>query len=161
MVDRGRGDHLRALTALPIRAVRGGVAAVLTSAALSACGSAPQAPRRAPTYVDRVRERVRDASDAGSWLLRYNPAAECGCPPFEIRLGEVWQRVEIGGDEEDPVIVGLAEVAQKKGEPGGRERRVFEVEGQLQDIVSLCGRGGLYASLVPTALLGEVGSPAP
>lgn len=139
--------------------MKGGVAVVLTSAALSACGSAPSAPRRAPTYVDRVRERVRAASDAGSYLLRYNPAAECGCPPFEVRLGEVWQRVEIGGDEEDPVIVGLAEVAQKKSE--GRERRVFEVEGQLQDLVALCGRGGLYASLVPTALLGEVGPSAP
>jgi len=125
------------------------------------CGSAPPTERREPTYVDRVQERVRAALEAPSHRLRYNPAAQCGCPPFELRLGEVWQRVEIGGDEDDPVIVALAELAQRTAEPGARDRRVFEVEGQLQGGVALCGRGGLYASLVPTALLGEVDASSP
>lgn len=125
----------------------------------AACASAP-APSREPTYVDRVQARVRAALDAPSYRLRYNPAAQCGCPPFEVMLGEVWQRVEIGGDEDDPVIVALGELAQQS-EPGARDRRVFEVEGQLQDLVSLCGRGALYASLAPTALLGEADASGP
>lgn len=103
---------------------------------------------------------MRAALEAPSYRLRYNPAAPCGCPPFEVKLGEVWQRVEIGGEEDDPVIVALGELA-RQSDPGARDRRVFEVEGQLQDLVALCGRGALYASLAPTALLGEVDRSAP
>jgi len=117
-----------------------------------ACGSSPE-PRRVETYVDKVESRVLLAADETHFLLRHNPAEECGCPPFEVKLGERWQRVELAGDEDDPVIVALAELVTPDA-AGARDRRVFAVEGRLDREVGLCGRGGLYVSLVPTALVG-------
>ena len=96
------------------------------------------------------------------FVLRHNPAGECGCPPFEVKLGDRWQRVEIGGEEDDPAIVALRQVAEAApGNDGAatHDRRLFEVEARLDEGVALCGRGGLYVSLVPTALVGVVGTP--
>lgn len=153
MVGRGRHRHLRALI----------VAATLAfGAAAGGCGSAPAAPKRAETYVDRVAARVLATIDEVRFVLRHNPAGECGCPPFEVKLGDRWQRVEIGGEEDDPAIVALRQVAEAV--PGGdrdaaaRDRRLFEVEARLDEGVALCGRGGLYVSLVPTAFVGVVGT---
>jgi len=127
---------------------------------------------RAQTYVDRVEARVKAALEEVNFLLRHNPAGECGCPPFEVKLGERWQRVEIGGEEDDPAIVALRQLAEAPVSPpaalaeappgergtGSRDRRVFEVEGRLEEGVGLCGSGGLYVSLVPTAVVGVVGT---
>ena len=145
MVGRGGHHHLRALTALALAGALG-------------CGSSPT-PKRVQTYVDRVEARVVAAAEDTRFVLRHNPAEECGCPPFEVKLGDRWQRVEIAGDVEDPVIVALAElVAPAGGDPSARDRRLFEVEGRLDREVGLCGRGGLYVSLVPTALVGLAGT---
>ncbi len=126
----------------------------MTCAAFAACASDP-APKRAETYVDRVELRVLAARDDGRYLLRHNPADACGCPPFEVKLGEVWHRVAIGGEVDDPAIVSLLEATAT---PEVHDRRVFEVEARLDDEVALCGRGGLYVSLVPTAFVGVVGA---
>ena len=127
------------------------MAAVLAAA----CASQETKKPRVENYVDRTLVRVQAALEEKHFLLRHNPAAECGCPPFEVKLDARWQRVEIGGDEDDEAIVALVQAAE--GAPAeGRDRRVFEVEARLEESVALCGRGGLYVSLVPTAFLGVV-----
>jgi|GEM_PF-4480604 len=127
---------------------------------LVACGSAAPTTKRAETYVDRVQARVQAALEEVHFLLRHNPTGECGCPPFEVKLGDRWQRVEIGGEGDDPALAALRQVADsaygKSRE--ARDRRVFEVEAHLEEGVALCGRGGLYVSLVPTAFVGVVGA---
>lgn len=151
----------------------------LASAALLlatlACQSSTTRPVR-ETYVDRVEARVVLAREEPTHILRHNPAVACGCPPFEVKLGEHWQRVELGGELDDPVIVELLEAAgvdDVLGPRGGpavlgiarvereRDRREFEIEGSLSDEIALCGRGGLYVSLVPTAFVGVVGESTP
>jgi hypothetical protein len=147
---------------------------LLATLLMAACAAACSTPKRpAPdTYVDRVEARAVAALEQKSFVLRHNPATACGCPPFEVRLGEHWQRVEIGGELDDPTIVALLKVAGVGDELGQgsngqpllglersarvRDHRMFEVEGALSDEVALCGRGGLYVSLVPTAFVGVV-----
>lgn len=119
------------------------------------CASDP-APVRIETYVDRVQGRVQSALEEPRFLLRHNPAAECGCPAFELKLGAVWQRVELAAEEDDPAVMALQQLIEPVLDTRARDRRVFEVEGRLEDAVGLCGRGGLYVSLVPTALVGVV-----
>lgn len=128
---------------------------------MSACGSAAPAPRPAETYLDRVEARLATAREETRFVLRHNPAPSCGCPPFEVRLAETWQRVQLGGEPDEPAIIALLQVTglDADGAPppeGERDRRSFEVEGLLGDEVALCGRGGLYVSLVPTAFVGVV-----
>ena len=150
MVDRGHHRHLRAL-----------IAVVAQWACVSwGCASPRSALRAEATYVGKVEARVKAAQEEARFVLRHNPAAACGCPPFELKLGTQWQRVEIiGGEADDPTVLALAEISEQPPAVGQRDRRVFGVEGQLEERVALCGRGGLYVSLVPTAFLGEVVAP--
>lgn len=140
MVHRRRHHHLRALT--------------VSALALIGCASAPE-PRGVATYADVVRARVEAAKSESSFALRHNPAA-CNCPPFEVRLGSTWQRVELvtqaPDGEEDPVILALRQVVERHTLSGRRERGELRVQGRLEDTLGTCGRGALYVSLVPLAL---------
>lgn len=117
---------------------------------VGACAT-EQAPTRAKNYADVVVERVRQAQAETRFMLRLNPSA-CECPPFEVKLGETWQRAEVlAADAEEPVVAALDTLMTARVE--GRDRRVFAIEGRIEDTVLRCGRGGLYVSLVPTALV--------
>ncbi|MCB9727323.1 MAG: hypothetical protein H6744_00755 [Deltaproteobacteria bacterium] len=131
-------------------------AALLVSmaAALAAgCATARPAPSLsdpAPDYAALVRERIVAANEDRVHTLRFNPAA-CGCPPFEVLLGEVWQRVTFDvSDDQDPVLVELraATAASPRREAG----RTWQVQGRLDTSLITCGRGALVVTLRPTAL---------
>jgi len=118
---------------------------------LGACAT-QEAATRARNYADLVVERVKLAQGERRFLLRLNPSA-CECPPFEVKLGETWQRTEVlAADADEPVVAALDTLMTARVE--GRDRRVFAVDGRLEGNVFRCGRGGLYVSLVPTALVG-------
>ena len=92
---------------------------------------------------------MKVARESAKFRVRVNPSA-CECPPFEIDLGGVWQRVEmVGLEAEDPIGVRLDELVR------ARDGRVIAVEGKLDEALGLCARGALYVSLVPTALDAE------
>lgn len=123
---------------------------------LTACASARadkpslSAPAPAPDYGETVRARLVAASDLRAFTVRFNPAA-CGCPPFEVRLSEVWQRVSFDvSSEEDPVLVGLraATADSARREPG----QTWIVQGRMDSSLITCGRGALVVTLRPTAL---------
>lgn len=121
---------------------------------LAGCASAradkPSLSAPPPDYGQIVRARLAAASDSRVFTVRFNPAA-CGCPPFEVRLSDVWQRVAFDvSSEEDPVLVALraATADSTRREPG----RTWIVQGRLDSSPITCGRGALVVTLRPTAL---------
>jgi hypothetical protein len=129
--------------------------AALALVLLGGCGgvrkATPSLNGPPPDYAETVRLRLAAAADAESHTLRFNPAA-CGCPPFEVRLGEAWQRVAFDvSDEQDPVLVALRE--QTAAAPRREAGRTWEVQGRLDTSLITCGRGALVVTLRPTELL--------
>lgn len=67
---------------------------------LTGCGATSDA-RAQPNPVRVQLERdLAAARQQQTVVVRYNPAP-CGCPPFELHVGESWLRVEIYGPEPD------------------------------------------------------------
>ncbi|TNF31518.1 MAG: hypothetical protein EP329_12215 [Deltaproteobacteria bacterium] len=100
-------------------------------------------------WASTVRERIVAARDQPSYTLRYNPAA-CDCPPFEIRLGEVWHRVLFAGAGPDDETIQALDAAVQDA----RARRVnatWQIQGSLDDALTTCARGLLVVSLSPSA----------
>lgn len=115
--------------------------------ALGACASSPPQKPRTAAYLRIVEQRVEVAREQPSFVLRHNPTA-CDCPPFEVLLGETWQRVElVGVDEEDATILAIDAAIDTRPEAE------VTIEGRLDGDLQTCGRGALYVSLVPTALV--------
>jgi len=46
---------------------------------------------------------VNETIEAGIVVLRYNPA-DCSCPPFEMKTGDAWTRVELSSGS-DPALL--------------------------------------------------------
>ena len=136
MVAHRRHRHLRALTL--------GVFATGWTG-LAACASTPaaQGAPRTAAYLRAVSARVEVARDEQRFVLRHNPAP-CDCPAFEVRLGDVWQRVELVGDADDPTILAVDNQIQLRPESE------LTVVGKLEPELATCGRGTLSVSLVPT-----------
>jgi len=123
--------------------------------ALAACASAPPRAPKSATYLRAVEARVEAASDTTRFVLRHNPAT-CDCPPYEVKLGEVWQRVELVGVDEDDATLQALDVAVSQA-PDAE----VVIEGHLDSELATCGLGTLYVSLVPTAFVGEPSLAAP
>ena len=118
---------------------------------LAGCGTVEPA-RKAnakPRYDEIVAKRVAAASDKTTFHLRYNPAT-CGCPPYEIALGGVWQRVALDvSDEPDPVVT-LLRAATTRDQKAGR-LGIYTLQGELEDALATCARGTIYVTFRPTA----------
>ena len=109
----------------------------------------------APTYVERIQERVQGASERELHELRYNPGL-CGCPPFELELHGRWHRVTFDvADDSHPVLVELREAVERDESTGALGR--YLIQGRLEDRVETCGQGALFLTLDPTAY----GAPEP
>jgi hypothetical protein len=137
-----------------VNAVRAWTGALAAALLMSACASArsdkPSLSAPAPDYAQTVRARLALASSQRDFTVRFNPAA-CGCPPFEVRLADVWQRVAFDvSSEDDPVLVALrdATASSARREPG----QTWDVQGRLDSSLITCGRGALVVTLRPTAL---------
>ncbi|MFO0750174.1 MAG: hypothetical protein U1F43_31575 [Myxococcota bacterium] len=133
----------------------GSRALALALAALSGCASTPPRMPRSAAYLAAVRERVATHADETRFVLRHNPSS-CDCPPFEVKLGEVWQRTELVGVDDDDATVLALEAAIETG-PDAE----LAIEGHIEGEPATCGRGALYVSLVPTAFIGPPAQPAP
>ncbi len=107
--------------------------------------ASPGRSERSPGYLEIVEARLAEHGDSGPWTLRFNPAP-CSCPAFEVLLGESWHRVAFDADEEDPLMVRLAE---QSALPEGRESTLWRLGGRLLLQATRCGRGALYVTLVP------------
>lgn len=143
------------------------VAAAAAVAALVACGptsqlATPPAPGQPPPdYAARVRTRLAAEAEAPSHRVRYLPAL-CGCPPYEILLAGVWHRLALELDDpEDPTFLALRE-AYPEGDVEAR-LHVQELQGDLDEELTTCGRGAIVVTMRPTAFgppaqpLGEAG----
>lgn len=126
--------------------------AALVGLVLAGCGSSPTVKPRTAAYLRVVEARVAAASESTRFVLRHNPAA-CGCPPFEVQLGDTWQRAELVGVEpDDTTILGLE--AKLEAHPDAE----MTIEGRLDGELATCGRGMLYVSIVPSALVDPASS---
>jgi len=129
------------------------VAIVMASASIG-CATSPE--RGEPTYRDRVERRVELAWEEARFVLRHNPTT-CNCPPFEVRLGATWQRVELvassGEPEDDEVIAELGRLVETSEAEGSLLN--VTVMGRLEEALGECGRGALFVSLVPVGLVLE------
>jgi hypothetical protein len=121
------------------------VGALLTLFAVPACGSTPPPTPVEPTYAERVLERIKTAQSEPAFAVRHNPTP-CGCPPYEVALGDVWHRAAfVGSDPEDEAIMAL-EAAVK--EASGRDRaEVWLVQADLEERLTTCGRGTLVVGV--------------
>ncbi|MEZ4267416.1 MAG: hypothetical protein R3F39_13635 [Myxococcota bacterium] len=125
------------------------VAVALFAACASSRGGKPSLTAPAPDYAETVRQRLLEANDTRVFTLRFNPAA-CGCPPFEVHLGEVWQRVAFDvSNEEDPVLVALREATAKQPRRGAGHTWI--VQGRMDSSLITCGRGALVVTMRPIA----------
>jgi hypothetical protein len=125
-------------------------ASVLVSVTLAACGATPV--RVEPLgFLERVRERVELAQEQTRFEVRHNPVA-CDCPPFEVRLGLVWQRVEFvaQAESDEPVFAELARLLEAAD--AGKPIPNLSVMGRIEPEIGRCGQGALYVSLVPMEL---------
>ena len=131
---------------------------ILAPFTLSACAAKPAKktpPPAAPTYAERVLERVKSASEREVHDLRYNPTV-CGCPPFEVQLDGRWLRSTFDvADDSHPVLMALRE-AVEADEAAGR-LGTYVVQGRLLDRVTTCGQGAIFVTLDPSAY----GAPPP
>ena len=88
------------------RGLRHAVPVILALAAVATigCATTPTSPR---DYARDRLETVVDQHKAGtSFRVRLNPAA-CDCPPFELRLGEVWYRAFLEPPDDDGPVGAL------------------------------------------------------
>lgn len=122
---------------------------VLVLAGCTFARRAPDTPVPPPTYADVVRQRLDDAGDVRIHTIRHNPTL-CGCPLFEVRLGETWQRVTFGvSDDEHPVLVTLREAVDADVQAGSASTHV--IQGKLDSSLATCARGAIYVVLEPSA----------
>lgn len=117
--------------------------------ALAGCASTPPRTPKSAAYLRAVEARIATAGDTTRFVLRHNPTS-CDCPPYEVRLGDVWQRTELVGIDEDDATLLALEVAI-----GQAPESEVAVEGRLEGDPATCGLGTLYVSLVPTAFVGD------
>ena len=120
----------------------------LLAAPLLACASskpAPPVPEPPPTYAARVAERVAIASEQTAFVVRFN-SVPCGCPPFEVKLGAVGQRVrfDVSADAETEVARALRDALSDADGTA-----LYDVEGSLGSGLAACARGALYVTISP------------
>lgn len=129
-------------------------------ALLTACGGAKvvDKPAPAPTYEELVLARAEAAADVSTHDLRYNPTT-CRCPPFEVKLGEHWQRVDLAIDDpEDPILAALLQATKETDDQTGR---LYTVDGTLTDVIGTCGFGTRFVTLEATEFQGVTLSQKP
>jgi|GEM_PF-1309568 len=128
------------------------LALVFAACLLAGCPSTQRVdPAQDPAHAwaETVRQRVLAARDDPSYTLRYNPCA-CDCPPYEVRLAGVWHRVLFAGAGPDDETILALETAVEDA----RARRVnatWQLQGNLDDVLTTCGRGTLVVALSPSA----------
>jgi hypothetical protein len=101
--------------------------------------SAPSA-RRLPESkrLDRVRSLVEQSDDREVYLVRFNPTV-CTCPPFELRLGKHWVRIELVGQTatEDEV---RAIRKRASGQHEEKPSQIYRIKGEPDATrIGICG----------------------
>lgn len=128
------------------------ILAVTTAVSLTGCASQRGGKATetgvAPNYGQVVAQRVADAQKATSHRVRYNPVP-CGCPPFEVKLGGIWQRVafDVPPDGDEPPTLAVRKVLTD-GVPGA----LYDVDGSLEEALATCGSGVIYVTIRPRSL---------
>ena len=125
---------------------------VLTLALLVGCAGAARtgdAPEGAE-YPTALQARADAAASRDGFVIRHNPVP-CGCPAFEIALGDHWDRVAVevdaGGADAEALQATL-------GAPSTDPLVRWELEGSLDTTLRLCGQGALYVTLRATRVKG-------
>ena len=113
-------------------------------AASCATPTQPQEPPPPPTYLERVADRVLEQMESPVHRLRYNPTP-CGCPPFEMFVGDHWHRVMLEAEEDDEAMVALMAAVTLERE--GRRYGEHPVQGSLSRSVNTCARGAALVNL--------------
>ena len=116
---------------------------------LAACGGAPAAgdsgeqPEEPQVpLLERLRLDASQSAEEPFQTLRYNPTASgCACPPFELRIGGRWWRVDLTPLR--PEELALPELATRAAEDlaAGRTPHYYVVGTLYDDPVGLCPNG--------------------
>jgi hypothetical protein len=113
---------------------------------LPACGSSTLLGTESvgePGFLDRLTARVEAARDQAQWQLRHNPV-RVACPPWELRLANLWHRVQLLEGEETDAMAQLEAAVVRETE---ERPMAWRVEGELDDDVSACARGAVLLRL--------------
>ncbi|MCA9515604.1 MAG: hypothetical protein KC635_11730 [Myxococcales bacterium] len=130
---------------------------------MTGCASTPAAEEASGPpvmgYLERVKARVAAAQASPTHRIRFNPVV-CDCPPYEVELEGVWQRVAFtNGDPQDPAVLLLEAAAQESQRRG--THAVWTVAGSLEDATMTCARGAIVVGFTIDVFEPEPETPPP
>ena len=107
------------------------------AALLLAVGCAHEGSQRPPTPVRLLEQAIEQLPPGVPIPARLNPV-ECGCPPWEARIGSRWVRAVLVGDDEAAAAFVRALQQRARHDLAQGALQTYAVPAEVGDTVRIC-----------------------